>query len=188
MLNPPNPSTQFVWSPASVPAGTEIVFVMSDSTNCTGGASGIKVSSSTGDTSCLNSNSPSVTLQGSSSTTSIPVTQTSTASSLPSSGSNNNAHSTTFVTIIAGVVAELVALVALGIFLLCRYRGNQSGWQKRHFELDVDYHDEPSIVPYAVNPLTQKRGKESHSSWEEREAAGKANRIVAVIGCRNTTY
>ncbi|KAI0257481.1 hypothetical protein BJV78DRAFT_1278000 [Lactifluus subvellereus] len=154
VLNPPNQSTEFAWSPASVSAGTGIVFVMSDSAGRTGGASGIKVSGSTSDTSCLNSNSPALTLQGTSSTTSISATPTATQTSPASSSpATSKSTSTALVAAIVGVVVGLGALLAFGIFILRRYRRNQPDRQKRHFELDESYRDEPSTVPYMVNPF-----------------------------------
>jgi hypothetical protein len=145
VLNPPNPSTEFVWSAASVAAGTEIVFVMTDSQNRTGGASGIIVSGSTGDTSCLNSNSPSVTLQGTSSTMGSSSAYTSSAytsstytspTSSPSSTPGSSSSKVTLAAAIAGASVGLVALVALGVFLSRRYRGSGSRRQRRDFDLD----------------------------------------------------
>ncbi|KAH9982546.1 hypothetical protein BGW80DRAFT_1247365 [Lactifluus volemus] len=76
VLNVPNPSTEFIWNAASVPAGIGIYFAMSDSQNRTGNVL-LKVSNDTGDSSCLNSSSPSVTVQGTSSTSSTKTTPTS---------------------------------------------------------------------------------------------------------------
>lgn len=153
MFNPPSQSTEFVWSPASVSAGTEMFFAMSDAQNRTGGTSAIKVSSQTGDTSCLNSNSPHVTLQGTSSTTGVSTTQTSPASS-SSSGIidvQKTPDTTVLVAMIVGIVVGLGALVALGIFLLRRRRRNQSSRQKRHFELDGKF---PHMFAVSFSAIT----------------------------------
>src|SRR6266404_1343870 len=63
VLNAPNGASEYVWDPASIAAGTSVIFVMSDAQNHTGGVSDIKVTGATNDTSCLNANSPSVTQQ-----------------------------------------------------------------------------------------------------------------------------
>jgi hypothetical protein len=72
VLHVPNPSTEFIWNAASVPAGIGIYFAMSDSQNRTGNIL-LKVSNATGDSSCLNSSSPSVTLSSTSSTPTSPL-------------------------------------------------------------------------------------------------------------------
>ncbi|KAH9982545.1 hypothetical protein BGW80DRAFT_1263785 [Lactifluus volemus] len=146
VLNVPNPSTKFVWSAASVSAGTGIIFVMSDSQNRTGGASPIKVSSATSDSSCLNSNSPSVTLQGTSST----LLASPTSSSGRASNSTKRSGAT-LAAAIASVLVGLVALVALSLFL---FRRNQSRRPRDHVDLGDGYRDEPSSpFPYTVDPF-----------------------------------
>jgi hypothetical protein len=164
VLNVPNPSTKFVWSAASVSAGTGIIFVMSDSQNRTGGASPIKVSSATSDSSCLNSNSPSVTLQGTSST----LLASPTSSSGRASNSSKRSGAT-LAAAIASVLVGLVALVALSLFL---FRRNQSRQPRDHVDLGGafsyvslvpslaittgpdGYRDEPSSpFPYTVDPF-----------------------------------
>jgi hypothetical protein len=168
VLNVPDSSTEFVWSAASVSAGTGIVFVMSDSQNRTGGVSPIKVSSATSDSSCLNSNSPSATLQGTSSTSSIYMSPTSSSSSERASNSSKGSGVTLAATI-AGVLVGLVALVALSLFL---FRRNKSRRPRGHVDLGGEfsyvpvvsssaittgpdgYRDEPSsLLPYTVDPF-----------------------------------
>ena len=145
MLNPANPSTEFVWAAASVPAGTEILWFMSDSEDRVGGVSGIDVSGATGDTSCLNSNSPSLTSQGTASTTTSPASSSvggqSASSSL--SGHSIKGSGTNLTPIIATVAVALVALVAVVTFLYRRYRRNQS--PRHNLELDGESLNVPAV-------------------------------------------
>jgi preprotein translocase subunit SecG len=154
VLNPPNPSTEFVWAAASVPAGTEILFSMSDSEDRVGGTSGIIVSGATGDTSCLNSNSPSLTSQGTASTTTSPASSSvggqsaSSTISGQSASSSLSGHSikgsgTNLTPIIATVAVALVALVAVVTFLYRRYRRNQS--PRHNLELDGESLNVPAV-------------------------------------------
>ena len=138
MLNAPNSATSYVWSAASIPAGTSVIFAMSDAQNRTGGVSGILVSGFTGNASCLNANSPSVTLQ------STPLTQTSLS---PSSSSSSSAQSSassksskisgmTLFAVIAGTLVFLGVIVALGVFLLRRCRKRSSHQRRANFDVD----------------------------------------------------
>ncbi|KAH9004372.1 hypothetical protein EDB86DRAFT_2888278 [Lactarius hatsudake] len=156
VLNAPNNASEYVWNPASIAAGTSVVFVMSDAQNHTGGASDIKVAGSTGDTSCLNANSPSVTQQStpstqttsSSSTTRVRPTASSTKAAT-SSGSNN-ISGTTLIAAIAGALIFLGVLAALGVFLFRRHR-KKSFRQRTNFDVDGGYHDSPWI-PFPTPP------------------------------------
>ena len=141
MLNAPSGATEYVWSAASIPAGTSVVFAMSDAQNRTGGVSGILVSGSTGNTSCLNANSPSVTQQ------SIPSTPTSPPSA-PSSNASAKSKSSkisgmTLVAAIAGTLVFLGVVAALGVFLLRRCRKKSSRRQRANFDVDGKL----SVVP-----------------------------------------
>ncbi|KAI9445126.1 hypothetical protein H4582DRAFT_1913472 [Lactarius indigo] len=161
VLNVPNNASEYVWNPASIAAGTSVVFVMSDAQDHTGGASDIKVAGSTSDTSCLNANSPSVTQQStpstqttsSSSTTRARPTASSTKAS--SSSGSNNISGTTLIAAIAGTLIFLGVLAALGVFLFRRYRKKSSSRRQRtNFDVDGDYHDSPTLIPaHQVDPF-----------------------------------
>ena len=138
VLNAPNGATKYEWNPASIAAGTSVIFVMSDAHNRTGGVSDIKVAGSTNDTSCLNANSPSVTQQStqtslstSSSTSHVP----SSKSSAKASGSSN-ISGTTLIAAISGGIIFLGVLAALGAFLFRRCR--KKSFRRRTANFDVD--------------------------------------------------
>lgn len=162
VLNAPNGAAQYVWSAASIPSGTSVIFAMSDAQNRTGGVSGILVSGSTGITSCLNANSPSVTQQ------STPPTPTPLSPSSPSSSSattsasskkSNKISGMTLFAVIAGTLVFLGVVAALSVFLLRRCRKNNAS-RRRRADFVVDgYHDSPSLVsvrhgvePFPTNP------------------------------------
>ncbi|KAI9462488.1 hypothetical protein BJY52DRAFT_1185208 [Lactarius psammicola] len=164
VLNAPNGATEYVWNPASIAAGTSVVFVMSDAQNHTGGVSDIKIAGSTDDTSCLNANSPSVTQQStpstrtSSSSSASRVRPTaSSASSAKASAppSSNNISGTTLIAAIAGTLVFLGVLAALGVFLFRRCRKNSSRRRRANFDVDGGYHDSPSLIPvrHEVDPF-----------------------------------
>lgn len=155
-----NNASEYVWNPASIAAGTSVVFVMSDAQNRTGGVSDIKVAGSTSDTSCLNANSPSVTQQStpstqttsSSSTTRVRPTASSTKAA--NSSGSNNLSGTTLIAAIAGALIFLGVLAALGVFLFRRHR-KKSSRQRTNFDVDGGYHDSPSLIPlhHGVDPF-----------------------------------
>ncbi|KAN0134811.1 hypothetical protein V8E53_007185 [Lactarius tabidus] len=157
VLNAPNGATQYVWNAASIPTGTSVIFAMSDAQNRTGGVSGILVSGSTANTSCLNANSPSVTQQSTPSTqTSLSPSSSSSSSSAtasPSSKSNKISGLTLFAAI-AGTLVFLGVVAALGVFLLRRCRKNSSRRRTANFVVDR-YHDSPSLVSvrHGVEPF-----------------------------------
>ena len=143
MLKPPSNTTSYVWTAASIPAGTSVIFAMSDAQNHTGGVSSIFVSNSTGNTWCLNANSPSVTLQSTSSTqTSLSPSSTvsgaSASSSARSSASlkSSKLSGKTLVAVIAGTLVFLGVIATLGVFLLRRCRKRLS--RRRRADFDVD--------------------------------------------------
>ncbi|KAH9047634.1 hypothetical protein EDB84DRAFT_1461272 [Lactarius hengduanensis] len=161
VLNAPNNASEYVWNPASIAAGTSIVFVMSDAQNHTGGASDIKVAGSTGDTSCLNANSPSVTQQSTpstrttSSSSTTRVRPTASGTKAATSSGSNNISGTTLIAAIAGALIFLGVLAALGVFLFRRHRKKSSRQRRTNFDVDGGYHDSPSLIPlhHEVNPF-----------------------------------
>ena len=138
VLNAPNGATSYVWSAASIPAGTSVIFAMSDAQNRTGGVSGILVSGSTGNTSCLNANSPSVTLQSPPSTqTSLSPSSSSSSSAQASASSKSSKISgMTLFAVIVGTLVFLGVVAALGVFLLRRCRKSSSRRRRANFDVD----------------------------------------------------
>jgi hypothetical protein len=134
VLNAPNGATEYVWNPASIAAGTTVLFAMSDAQNRTGGVSQIMVAGSTTDTSCLNANSPSVTQQ---STQTSLSTSSSSASSKPSATASGSSKIsiTTLIAAIAGGLIFLGVLAALGAFIF-RRRRKSSRRRTANFEVD----------------------------------------------------
>lgn len=168
VLNAPNGATQYVWTAASIPAGTSVLFVMSDAQNHTGGVSDILVSGSTGSNSCINANSPSVTPQATSPT----QTSSPSSSATTSASKSNKISGITLVAAIAGSLVFVGVVAALGVFLLRRCRKKSSRRRSADFIVDgkafevvyllsprVDactgYHDSPSFVPehHGVEPF-----------------------------------
>jgi hypothetical protein len=139
VLNAPNGATEYVWNPASIAAGTSVIFVMSDAQNRTGGVSPITLTGSSNDTSCLNANSPSVTQQ---STQTSLSTSSSSASRVPSSKSSakasnsSNISGTTLIAAIAAALVFLGVLAALGVFLFRRCRKKSSRRRTANFDVD----------------------------------------------------
>jgi len=146
VLNAPSGATEYVWSAASIPAGTSVLFAMSDAQNRTGGVSGILVSGSTGNTSCLNANSPSVTQQSTPSTPTPPPPPASSSANASASSKSSNISGMTLVAAIAGSLVFLGVVAALGVFLLRRCRKNSSRRRRANFDVDGVYHDSPSLV------------------------------------------
>ena len=146
MLEAPNNATYYVWSAASIPAGTKVIFAMSDAKNRTGGISGILVSNSTGNAWCINANSPSVTLQSTSSTqTPLSPSASSSAKALASSKSSEPFGMTLFA-IIAGTLVFLGVVAAFGVFLLRHCRKRSSRQRRAEFDVDSKF-SEMSAVP-----------------------------------------
>jgi hypothetical protein len=151
VLNAPNGATEYVWNPASIAAGTTVLFAMSDAQNRTGGVSQIMVAGSTTDTSCLNANSPSVTQQS----TQTPLsTSSSSASSNPSATASGSSKIsiTTLIAAIAGGLIFLGVLAALGAFIF-RRRRKSSRRRTANFEVDGGYQDSPSHIPAHVGAV-----------------------------------
>jgi hypothetical protein len=158
VLNAPNGATEYVWSAATIPTGTSVIFAMSDAQNRTGGVSGILVSGSSGNTSCLNANSPSVTQQSNPSTQTPLSPSSSSSATAPASSKSNKISGLTLFAAIAGTLVFIGVFAALGVFLLRRCRKNSSRRRRANFVVD-GYHDSPSLVsvrhgvePFATTP------------------------------------
>ena len=157
VLNAPAGATEYAWNPASIAAGTSVVFVMSDARNRTGGVSDIKIAGSTNDTSCLNANSPSVTQQP----THTSSTSTSSASRVPSSKSKSNGSSsgvgnisgTTLIAAIVGALVFLGVLAALGVFLFRRCRKKTFRRRTPNFDVDGRLYKLSAVLSHPVLTL-----------------------------------
>ena len=138
-FNPPI-GPEFVWNPANVPANTSMLFYMADAQNRTGGVSGIMVSRATGDSSCINSTSPSTTgVAASSTSTSSPVSRSKKLSAGAISG------------IVIGGMIGLVAFVALAfLFRLRNYKPSTPPPDNRRMDID----GRSSKIPADLTPLT----------------------------------
>jgi hypothetical protein len=180
VLNTPSSATEYVWNPASIAAGTSVIFVMSDAQNRTGGVSDIKIAGSTDDTSCLNANSPSVTQQ--STRTSLSTSTSSSATRVPSSTSSTKASNssgisgTTLIAAIAGGCVFLGVLAALGVFLFRRCRKKTFRRRTANFEVDGGYHDSPparygGVDPFPTFPTAPATGAPFEMSRMENSAA-----------------
>jgi len=109
VFNPPNGASEFVWTVANVPAGTSMLFFMTDAQNRTGGVSGLMVSRATGDSSCINSTSPSTTGVTGSSTYLTTITTSTSVSSTPTVSVSG------FKKLSAGAISGIVLSGAIGL-------------------------------------------------------------------------
>ncbi|KAJ7783713.1 hypothetical protein DFH07DRAFT_1054901 [Mycena maculata] len=111
VLNPPNGPKTFDWT-ADVFNGTQIIFSMVDA-NLRQGGSFLNTVAISGDSSCINSTSPSSTINPSASSTS------SASSSASSTSSNGGSTSTGAIAgSVLGALLFLAVLVTLGLFFL----------------------------------------------------------------------
>ncbi|OJA16194.1 hypothetical protein AZE42_00137 [Rhizopogon vesiculosus] len=166
VVQPPTGSS-YNWL-ADVRAGTDLVFVMTDSEGRQGGSSDIMTVSLSNDASCLNADSPSSTASVPSSTTSG-VTSTSYSASPTSSQSASSGS--TVATIAGTAIGSLVALavlVTLGMFLLRKRRASRSPYvmsssgrhSRRLPSVDLD-HEANRHVP-AIYPFPYQADSVSH--------------------------
>ncbi|KAJ6604583.1 hypothetical protein DFH09DRAFT_1123188 [Mycena vulgaris] len=113
VLHPPADSKEFEWT-ADVYNGTEVIFTMIDAQLRTGG-SALSITSPSSDLSCINSDSPSVTMIDLS-----PPSSTSTASPSASSSVAATPRSSTgaIAGSVLGALIFLAVLITLGLFFL----------------------------------------------------------------------
>ncbi|KAG2159791.1 uncharacterized protein EDB93DRAFT_1074314 [Suillus bovinus] len=156
ILHPPiGPSYTWV---ADVSAGTNLVFVMTDSQGRQGGSSDLETVALSNNATCLSSNSPS-------STASVPSSTTASTSAVVSPTSDQSTPSSSNTVTIAsaaiGCVVALAALISLGMFLLRKRRASRSPYvmssSNRHSRrlpsMDLDhegnrYGHVPPIYPF----------------------------------------
>ncbi|THH20237.1 hypothetical protein EW146_g1075 [Bondarzewia mesenterica] len=136
-LSPGKTVTSFDWI-ADVKTGTSMVFAMFDAKGNFGGTSDVRVVGATDDTSCLNSTSPSSTMQLSS-TTSISTSASSSTSSSSSASASPSLSSGTVVAIVVGGLVGTISIVSLVAFFVFRRRGNSRD-NKGQF-IDLHEHD-----------------------------------------------
>lgn len=89
---------------------------MIDANNRTGGSSALEIVGASGDSSCLNSQSPSSTASGS---------QSSASGSASSSPPSSKVSTATIIGVVVGGVVALAALVFLGLFIARKRRKNR---------------------------------------------------------------
>jgi len=141
-FNPPT-GPEFVWNPANVPANTSMLFYMTDAQSHTGGASGIMVSHATGDTSCINSTSPSTTGVAASST----LIRAPTSTSSPVSGSKKISAGVISGIVVGGMIG-LIGFAALVAFLFRRrnYKSSTPPLDNHHMDIDEVFHEDPELL------------------------------------------
>jgi hypothetical protein len=168
VLNPPVGPTTFDWD-VNVASDTSIVFIMTDAQGRQGGSSDVKTVGVSGDKTCLNDLSPSSTIHGPTSTSSLPSKKaTSTASTGPSAASSTSAAAAeaskkpvaAIVGAVLGTLVFLAAFTTLALFFLRRKRNSwhkSSTFPRRHSrrvrsETDLGYEPNyaPNISPYPI--------------------------------------
>lgn len=113
IMNPPNgPSYQWI---TDVAAGTTMMFLMVDSQGRQGGSSDVLTVASSGDSTCLNAQSPTSTANPSASGTSPPVATQTTGSQITVGAIAGTA---------LGALIALAVLVTLGLFFLKKWKGD----------------------------------------------------------------
>ncbi|KAJ7244729.1 hypothetical protein B0H12DRAFT_1128519 [Mycena haematopus] len=147
LINPiPEAKTSFDWT-ADVYNGTEIIFMMVDAQGRTGGSYLTTVGLS-GDSSCINSQSPSSTIAPSSGSTS-----TSSSTAVPATPSSNTGA---IAGSVLGALVFLAVLITLGLFFLrqrqekkARMAGGNEFRRSRPLnpsELDLAYDAQPNLT------------------------------------------
>jgi len=157
-FNPPI-GPEFVWNPANVPANTSMLFYMADAQNRTGGVSGIMVSQATGDSSCINSTSPSTTDVVASST------RTSTSTTSPVSRSRKLSAGGISGIVVGGAIG-LVGLAALAfLFRLRNHKPSTPPLDSRHMDIDEIFSEDPELLSQ-MEPFPAPSTRDSNASHE----------------------
>ncbi|KJA29411.1 hypothetical protein HYPSUDRAFT_516676 [Hypholoma sublateritium FD-334 SS-4] len=163
LLSPPVGPTSFDWN-AAVARGTSVVFVMTDSQGRAGGVSDIEIITSSDDSSCLNSNSPSSTASPPSTPTTSTPTTTSTSGAANPSSTADPSHGFSIAAIAGTVIGGLLFLalaITLGLFFLHKKRdaNNSANNFRRHSRIvdpgmDLAYNpgSGPGAPPYGIPP------------------------------------
>ncbi len=125
VLNPANGSKTFSWI-ADVAAGTQLLFSMVDSSNRQGGTSSVLTVGQSGDSSCLDSDSPATTSNSPSLVTAISTSTSTQIGTISASASRSHLG---MGTLIAAIVVPVVAVITLviGTFICYRRRRRSGG-------------------------------------------------------------
>ncbi|KAL4069669.1 hypothetical protein V8B97DRAFT_609936 [Scleroderma yunnanense] len=184
-----------------VPAGTSIIFSVIDADNRTGGTSGLEVVQP-GDSSCLNSNSPSSTPSVPQSSTPTAFTTTSASPSQTSSNTPSKISTATIIGVAAGGVVALAALAFLGLFLARKGRARspmyslatQRDMPLLHSDDDPNTPRHPRGLPYqdhvqafpppdsATSPPTSRFPQGTHSSLPTSSPSPPSTSVMASSG------
>ncbi|KAH9960148.1 hypothetical protein BC827DRAFT_1209465 [Russula dissimulans] len=166
-FNPPI-GPDFVWNPANVPANTSMLFYMADAQNRTGGVSGVMVSQATGDSSCINSTSPSSTTGVAVSSTYLSTTTTTSITSPVSR----------FKRLSAGAISGIVLGGAIGLAGFAALALLFRPWNRKHsasssvsHRIDIDdegfCEDLELLSQVEPFPPSAEAGAGSADSWPE---------------------
>ena len=143
---------QYNWT-VDVPASTNMVFLMFDSSNHQGGASDLKTVGASTDTSCLNANSPSSTITSPNlHATTKSTSRSKTTTSLPSSTSHtpNRAGTGIVAGAAIGGLLALAGVVVTGVFCLRKRARSQDDWTYNGTGQDVN-----SQTPHPIANVRQ---------------------------------
>ncbi|KAI0328475.1 hypothetical protein GY45DRAFT_1372293 [Cubamyces sp. BRFM 1775] len=165
-LYPPKGPTTFEWI-TDVAAGTQLVFIMTDSQGRQGGSSQVYTVGISDDATCLDKNSPATVAHPPSQTTSPTSKPTkthtssgaSTATSTAASDGSGSSSKTSSGTIAAAIIGCLVGAIVVGTlvwFYLRRRRGTsvlKGGIFGKFQKKEVDLMHDPTVPPpAAVSP------------------------------------
>ncbi|KAI0082277.1 hypothetical protein K474DRAFT_852977 [Panus rudis PR-1116 ss-1] len=165
ILNPPVGPTTFEWI-ADVPAGSSIVFILTDSKGRQGGSSDLNLVGVSDDSTCLTANSPSSVSAAPSATASQSSTSGAPAASSSggsASGSDKNSSSSgpNGAVVAAAVAAGVVGTLAIGALVIFFVRKRRKERYYRHSRFgSIDLAQDPPPGPYdnpnlpPVNPYT----------------------------------
>jgi len=138
-FNPPNGTSEFVWTAADVPTGTSMLFYMTDAMNRKGGVSDLMTSHATGNRLCLNSTSPTTTAVIASASATLrpkasPVSRPKKLSAGAISG------------IAVGGVIGLAGFVALVHFRLWKRKFWTTPSETNLIDIDESFNEDPDLL------------------------------------------
>ncbi|KAH9960145.1 hypothetical protein BC827DRAFT_1268372 [Russula dissimulans] len=159
-LNPTNGTSESVWTAANVPAGTSMLFYMTDAMNRKGGVSALMTSHASGDNSCINSMSPS--------TTAVIASSTHAPTTSPISGSKKLSAGAISGIAVGGAIG-LAAFVAPALLFRFRKRKASTVRSDHHLiDIDENFHEHPELLSQ-VDPFPppSAQSRDSDASPEE---------------------
>lgn len=175
VLRPPQ-GNSYTWT-TNIASGTNVVFTVSDAQGRQGGVSDLYTVSASGDSSCINSDSPSSTAQSATTTAAGAPTGTATATATPSSTPSNNSNAAVIGSSIAGGTVFLAAVASLIWFFLHKNKRsrdeedessiqgfNAAKRRGRSVDLLPDDHSGAGVryplpSPHTGDPLNHERGR-----------------------------